>query len=217
VPPESAEPPATATVHPKATERPAFETPVEPPATATVHPKATERPAFETPVEPPAQPAAPPASPREPGALDAVALRSLWPEVLNVIESGSRTIRALLEGSQVLEASGSTVTLAVRASLAKRLAEERNVSAIAQGLAKVVGGTWQIIVKPDHAGSAPAPDNGAAPASTTVAPPPAPEPDPRDDPDYEPDVPPPSVTVDPEAEAVKLLRQELGARPLSES
>jgi DNA polymerase III subunit gamma/tau len=185
-----------------------------------VQPTATERPAAETPVQPPAadpapplaaEPAPPPAPAREAGALDAVALRSLWPEVLNVIESGSRTIRALLEGSQVLEATGNTVTLAVRASLAKRLAEERNVAAISQGLAKVVGGTWQIVIK--AASGASAQDEPAVPPGrATPAPPP--DSDPRDDADYEPAAPAEAAAVDPEAEAMKLLRDELGARPL---
>jgi DNA polymerase-3 subunit gamma/tau len=186
--------------------------------TATVRPKATDRPAAETPLEAPqaasvvAEPA--PAAPREPGELDAVALRSLWPEVLNVIESGSRTIRALLEGSQVLETSGNKVTLAVRASLAKRLSEERNVSVIAHGLAKVVGGTWQVVVMPGQAGSGPDAEPSAAPVARRGAPEPPPEPDPRDDADYEPAAPTPSAPVDPEAEAMRLLRDQLGARPL---
>ncbi len=187
--------------------------------TATVRPKATERPAIETPAElPPAATAEPaaasPALAREPGALDAVALRSLWPEVLNVIESGSKTIRALLEKSQVIEASGNIVTLAVAASLANRLAEERNVAAISEGLAKVVGGSWQIVVTAGAATQAPAgPDSGVA-APTRGPSDSASEFDPRDDADYEPAAPTTASPADPEAEAMKLLHEQLGARPL---
>src|SRR5262249_32618200 len=123
------------------------------------------------------QPARPsPGAGPSPGELDATALRGLWPEVLNVIEAGSKTVRALLGRSQVGEATGNTVTLAVAPSLAKRLAEERNVAAIAEGLAKVVGGSWQVVVKPAP-GAAP-----AAGARRTAEP----EPDPRDEPGYDP-------------------------------
>jgi hypothetical protein len=59
----------------------------------------------------------------------------------------------------------------------------------------------------------------ARPAAATVRTPAAsagpPESDPRDDEDYEPEAPAAATpAVDPEAEAMKLLTSELGARPL---
>jgi DNA polymerase-3 subunit gamma/tau len=161
------------------------------------------------PPEPPAE--ASPAPPRPPGALDAVALRNLWPEVLRVIENSSRTIRALLETSQVVEAGDNAVTLAVAPSLAKRLAEERNVAAIAEALANVVGGTWRVVIAAGAGG--PAAANGATAARPGPVEP-APEADPRDDVDYEPTAPAAAAPVDPDAEAMRLLREQLGARPL---
>lgn len=113
----------------------------------------------------------------------------------------------------MLEVDGSTVVLGVRASLAKRLAEERNMSVIAEGLAKVVGGTWQVVVTaaamPAGTDEAPAPSPGRAAGAASV------EPDPREDSGYEP-APPPAAAApaDPEAEAMKLLRDQLDARPL---
>jgi DNA polymerase-3 subunit gamma/tau len=126
--------------------------------------------------------------------------------VLDVIGAASRTIRALLESSQVVDASGNAVTLSVAASLAKRLAEEKNTTAIAAGLTSVVGGTWKITIQPAGLRADPPPSRAAA------RPQPEREPDPRDDdePDAA-DAPPP---VDPQEAAVQLLQTELGARPL---
>ncbi len=188
---------------------------MQPPAAAVMQPPA-QRPAppdRRTPV--PVPPVAPsPSSPPppqtepapEPAALDAAALRRLWPEVLDVIGASSRTIRALLESSQVVDASANAVTLSVAASLAKRLTEERNTAAIAAGLNNVVGGTWKVTVQP----AGPRPD--AVPAPGRAAAPPQPEPDPRDD--DEPDAADAAAPVDPQDAAVQLLRSELGARPL---
>jgi DNA polymerase-3 subunit gamma/tau len=203
--------------------------------TATVQPEVEERPAATVPAAgEPAEPAeaappAPPAAPAaaapptsaastepagKPGELDAAALRRLWPEVLNVIEASSKTMRALLEGSQVIDAEGNTVTLGVAPSLAKRLAEERNVTAIAGGLEKVVGGSWKIVVRPNGARAEQLGATSPGTGTPRRDPPPS-EPDPRDDADYDPQpaagtVPP----LDPEAQAMQLLRDELGARPL---
>ncbi|HZC69846.1 MAG TPA: DNA polymerase III subunit gamma and tau [Jatrophihabitans sp.] len=176
----------------------------EPAQQPAPEPEPAKQPAPQPQAQQPQQPQQPPPPAKsEPGALDAGALRGLWPEVLNVIEAGSKTIRALLERSQIVEAAGNTVTLAVPGSLAKRLAEERNVAAIAEGLTKVVGGSWSVVVKP-----AAAPAGGAS--RTAAAPPP--EPDPRDDPDYEPSLPAATAPADAEAEAMRLLQDELGAR-----
>jgi DNA polymerase-3 subunit gamma/tau len=198
----------TATVQPQVEERPAVTVPAP-------HPAASTR--TTAPVEPTApDPAPAAATPRDPGALDAAALRRLWPEVLDVIGRSSKTIWAMLEGSQVLDAGPDSLTLGVAPSLAKRLGEERNATAIAAGLAQVVGGTWRVTVQPNGASRS---ASGEPPRSTAPAPrvAPEPEPDPRDDADYEPQPGAASSPVDPEAEAIKLLTSELGARPLSDS
>jgi hypothetical protein len=84
------------------------------------------------------------------------------------------------------------------------IAEDSNTSLLRSALTAVVGGTWRVVVEPD--GGRPAASQPAqAPASA--------EPDPRDDPDFEP-APAAAAPVDPEAEALKLLQDRLGARPV---
>jgi DNA polymerase-3 subunit gamma/tau len=139
-------------------------------------------------------------------------MRRLWPQVLEAINRSSKTVWAMLEGSQVVGSGEGTVTVEVRPSLARRLAEERNTSAIAAAITTLIGGTWRVTVQPAESKSAPAaPPVAAAPRAAA----PPPEPDPRDDDDYDP-VPQPNAKppVDPEAEAIRLLTTELDARPI---
>jgi DNA polymerase-3 subunit gamma/tau len=190
--------------------------------TATVRPEATERPPAVAPAAPqkPAEPASaaaaaepapvPSAPPGDPGVLDANALRRLWPEVLEVVKLTSRRTRALLDNAQITEVSGELVTLAAPGALAKMISDDSNTSVLRAALTKVVGGEWKISV--DGAAV-------AAPAGEATRPgggPPAEEPDPRDDADYEPAPRDGAAAAqnDPEAEAMKLLRDQLGARPL---
>ncbi|HET6876672.1 MAG TPA: DNA polymerase III subunit gamma and tau [Jatrophihabitans sp.] len=237
----------TATVPPKATERPAATVPADQPRPPAAQPQPAQsdaRPAAGAPVAqdqpdqtpapqasaaqippaqtppaqtPPAQTAATQAQaqqdaqPAVPGALDGNALRRLWPEVMQTIGRSSRTIQALLEGSQVVDASAGAVTVAVAPSLAKRLSEQRNVDAIAAALTAVVGGSWKVAIQPAETPNGRPARPAAERAGWT------PEPDPRDDADFQPDEPagaPPPAPVDPEAEALKLLRDRLDARPL---
>jgi DNA polymerase III subunit gamma/tau len=155
--------------------------------------------------------AAPPApSAGSPGELDAAALRRLWPEVLDVVKQSSRRTRALLDNAQVIAADGDLVTLAAPAALAKMLSEESNTSMLRAALTKVVGGTWRVTV--DGSGGP-----GGQPAAAVAAPPAhVPEQDPRDDTDLDG----PSAAAaspDPETQALRLLQDQLGARPLDES
>jgi hypothetical protein len=72
-------------------------------------------------------------------------------------------------------------------------------------LTQAVGGTWKIVVAPDTAPAA-----GATGRSGRAGP--AFEPDPREE--NTPDGPTGPAVVDAEAEAMKLLHDELGARPV---
>jgi DNA polymerase-3 subunit gamma/tau len=224
--------PSKATSKPSAPAGPAAERAHEAQPTATVRPEATERPAAvasaapRKPAEPPAAPAAaapvpatesatapvtvPATTPGDPGVLDANALRRLWPEVLEVVKLTSRRTRALLDNAQITEVSGELVTLAAPGALAKMISDDSNTSVLRAALTKIVGGEWKISVDgapvAASAGEATSP-GGAAPAE---------ESDPRDDADYEP-APRDGAAApqnDPEAEAMKLLRDQLGARPL---
>jgi DNA polymerase-3 subunit gamma/tau len=206
----------TATVRPESTDRPPVvaQGPTSATPTKATKPAVEEQPAEPAAAsEPPPADAVPPAESApvsDPGALDASALRRLWPEVLEVVKQSSRRTRALLDNAQITDVAGELVSLAAPGALAKMIGEESNTSVLRAALTKVVGGEWRIGV--DGA----APVNASADASRRgPAGAPASEPDPRDDADYEPepgtDVPSPS---DPEAEAMKLLRDQLGARPL---
>jgi DNA polymerase III subunit gamma/tau len=139
-------------------------------------------------------------------ALDAAALRRLWPDVLEVVKQVSRRTRALLDNAQIVGADGELVTLAAPAALAKMLAEDSNTAVLGDALTQVVGGNWKIAVEN---GSAPTLPQSAAPAPAAGA---AAEADPRDDGDAAEARSTPAA--DPEAEALKLLRNELGARPV---
>ena len=151
-------------------------------------------------------------TPAEPGApLDATALRQLWPEVLDVVKQASRRTRALLDNAQIASVTGELVGLTAPGKLAKMIAEDSNTAVLRSALTKVVGGQWKIAVaSADTPGEA-----GPALPGARVAPPPEPEPDPDPrDVSEAADVSPP---VDPETQALNLLRQELGARPLEAS
>jgi len=169
-------------------------TPEPVPATAVDHPTPTARP------------------PGAPGQLDAAALRRLWPEVLDIVRETSRRTRALLDNAQITTTDGDLVTLTASAALAKMLAEESNTSVLRAALTKVVGGTWRVTV--EDSGSPGGPMPGAA-SPTSTRQPRAPEQDPRDDTD--PDAPTGAASADPETQALRLLQDRLGARPVDGS
>lgn len=213
-----------------------------------------------------AQPAAavpPPSAAPEPvapvsGGMDATAVRRIWSELLSAVRSSSRSTEAMLTNAMVSEVDGNVVTIAhTSAPLARRLAEPRNTEAIANALATVLGGTWQVkcihgapgagpqAVQPAKV-ARPAPTRPSQAAQTARQPepqrqaprppaddvPPPPEPPEPDEPlPPEPDdeeamlaeaarpVDPGSVSKeqDPEAVMLKLLADELGARPLKKA
>ncbi|MDT4920293.1 MAG: polymerase subunit gamma/tau, partial [Pseudonocardiales bacterium] len=175
---------------------------------------AAPEPASESASEPAASAAGEPeaAAPAGPGTLDAAALRRIWPEVLEVVKQASRRTRALLDNAQVSGVAGEQVTLSAPGALAKMIADESNTSVLRSALTEVVGGTWQIAVE----GGAPnGGANGSADAPPTARRTAEPEPDPRDEPEYEPGpVPASTPPVDAESEAMKLLQDQLDARPL---
>jgi DNA polymerase-3 subunit gamma/tau len=170
--------------------------------------KVTVRPPEPAPeAKPEPKPEAAPAEPLTPGEFDAAALRRLWPDVLEVVKESSRRTRALLDNAQIVEVSGDVVTLAAPGALAKMIADDSNTSVLRGALTKVVGGEWKIAV----VGAA----NGTTEASATAQRQPVgPEPDPRDEPDYDPASTSAASPTDPETEAMRLLQDQLDARPL---
>ncbi|MFI6100932.1 DNA polymerase III subunit gamma and tau [Lentzea sp. NPDC051213] len=213
-----------------------------------------------------------PATPSIGGVIDAAAVRRLWSELLAAVRSSSRSTEAMLTNAMVGDVDGNVVTIThSSAPLARRLAEPRNTEAIANALASVLGGTWQVRCVHGAPGAAtqatpakvsrPAPtrpsqsQQGQAqqgqsqptrsqaesqqrqaprpPADDVPPPPEPPEPDEPlpPEPDPEPDdemamlaeaarpADPATVTEarDPESVMMKLLADELGARPLKKA
>jgi DNA polymerase-3 subunit gamma/tau len=209
--------------------------PTRPPAASA---RGTEAP---TPAAEPARPA--PADPTPaaaaPSAMDATAIRRVWPALLDAVRATSRSTQAMLTNASVHAVEGDTVIIShTAAPLAKRLGEPRNVDAIAAALTDVVGGTWR--VKTVHAAAdaappaaepipppapppptappeppsrpAPAPAASAPPAPTARDEPPPPEPD---DYDYTYDEPDPAPReVDSTADKLRMLESRLNARQI---
>ncbi len=182
----------------------AIAAPAEPEPAATTPPAAKPPVAKPAPAEPAKSAPAEPPKPAPAGAVDAAAIRRLWPEVLDIVKQASRRTRALLDNAQVASLDGNQLTLsATTAPLVKMIGDESNTELLRSALASVVGGTWRVTV--ELAGS---------PAADPTPHEPQPEPDPRDD--SGPANPGNSAAVDPEADALSLLQSTLGARPLDD-
>ncbi len=249
--PVTPQPPAAPSV-PPATQAPAAApAPAAPQAPATSpEPAATPEPA----------PVPAVASPAPGGTLDAAAVRRVWSDLLAAVRASSRSTEAMLTNAMVSDVDGNVVTIThTSAPLARRLAEPRNTEAIANALATVLGGTWQVNcthgtpgatvqattpakaprpapTRPSQQSQPPQPRQqepqrpAPRPAADDVPPPPEP-PEPDDPLPPEPDdeesmmaeaarpVDPDNMTVaqDPEAVMLKLLADELGARPLKKA
>jgi DNA polymerase-3 subunit gamma/tau len=93
----------------------------------------------------PAEPASAVAQPAGDGRIDAVGIRRSWSAVLEKVRDISRSTEAMLTNASVQSVEGDTVTIGhISAPLARRLAEPRNVEAIAKALEGVFGGGWHV-------------------------------------------------------------------------
>ncbi|GLW95450.1 DNA polymerase III subunit gamma and tau [Actinokineospora globicatena] len=162
-PPRAAEPPRTP--------EPARTPPRAPEPVRTPEPPRAAEPA----PEPVPEPAPQPVEPGAPGALDAAAIRRVWPELLTVVRSTSRSTEAMLTNATVQSVEGETVVIAHPAApLARRLGDPRNADAIAQALGTVLGGRWQVRcvhAEPGAAAQAPRPARPAAEPARSYEPP----------------------------------------------
>lgn len=170
----------------------------------------------------PKAPASVPEAPAEPAAEttpapaagtgntpDAAALRRLWPEVLDVVKQSSKRARALLENAQIASSAGEKLTLSAPPALVKMIGEQSNTSVLAAALTQIIGGSWQISVEP-------AASTGGFEVNPAGSPQPPAEEDPRDDEPAEPAASTTAIPADPETEALRLLTDQLGARPVNE-
>ncbi len=124
----------------------------------------------------PPQPAPAAAEPAGDGRIDAVGIRRSWSAVLEKVRKISRSTEAMLTNASVQSVEGDTVTIGhTAAPLARRLAEPRNVEAIAKALEGVFGGSWHVrCVHADQSGAGTA--AAAKPAPVRAADLPAPDP-----------------------------------------
>jgi DNA polymerase-3 subunit gamma/tau len=149
---------------------------------------------------------------------DSAGLRRVWPDVLEQVKSRSRRTRALLDNASVASVEGTTIRLvASSAPIAKMIGDDSNLSVLRDALAAVVGGGWQIKVGSDSP-TAPsartrAPASATRPAESAPMPPRS---DDSDGVDEESDEVEGSERngADPEAAAIALLQNNLGARPI---
>ena len=140
------------------------------------------------------------------GALDAAAVRRIWPEVLDAAKRRSRTTHALLMNVSVHSVDQGVLTLTISSiPLSRILAQEVNTEVVRGALRDVLGVDWRLQVRVDGG-----PAVGGGNPSTPVAPPP--EEDPRDDEPSPPRAGAQRAPTDPEEAAISLLQETLGAR-----
>ena len=108
-----------------------------------------------------AQPAAAAAAP------DSNALRQLWPEVLTALRERSRVKWAMMNEVVIASVEGEVVNLLAPAGLARRIADESNLSVLREVLQSVVFGHWQLNIT-----SASSSSDGPSNSSPAGSPPP---------------------------------------------
>ncbi|MEH0938222.1 DNA polymerase III subunit gamma and tau, partial [Micromonospora psammae] len=91
----------------------------------------------------PATPEPPRPGAEAPGALDAVAVRRVWPEVVGKVNRSNKRIAALMRDAVVRDLDGDTLVLTVKSSvLAKMMSDHAAV--LTDALYEELGGRWQI-------------------------------------------------------------------------
>ncbi|SBT52770.1 DNA polymerase III subunit gamma and tau [Micromonospora narathiwatensis] len=91
----------------------------------------------------PATPEPPRPGSAPPGALDAVAVRRVWPEVVGKVNRTNKRIAALMRDAVVRDLDGDTLVLTVKSTvLAKMMADHSAV--LTDALYEELGGRWQI-------------------------------------------------------------------------
>ncbi|MGK5445836.1 DNA polymerase III subunit gamma and tau, partial [Micromonospora sp. URMC 105] len=101
-----------------------------------------------------------------PHALDAVAVRRVWPEVVGKVNRTNKRIAALMRDAVVRDLDGDTLVVTVKSSvLAKMMSDHAQV--LTDALYEELGGRWQIRceVAGERGGASLAGPRAAAPAS----------------------------------------------------
>jgi DNA polymerase-3 subunit gamma/tau len=186
--------------------------PVAPPAPAEPQQAPSPKAAQPEPVaaKPAPAPPAPPAAAPAAGVIDLAALRRLWDSVLDLIKTQSRTAHALMMSSQIDSLDGNNLVLAFSSqSLATRFTADV-APVLTAALKEVVGVDLRVTAT---SGGAPA-SKPATESSVPVASAPTSEMTPDDIEDS--DDLKGSIDADPEAAALALLQDGLGAQVIGE-
>ena len=196
----------------------------EPPAPEPVRQVVAPPPATSTPAGPPApEPQAPEPMPAAAGAMDAAAVRRVWPEIERYVRENSKPTLVLLQNATVQSVEGTTLVLSMPTEgLARQLSGETRVRVLREALMHAVGGEWTVQCVAGGRTAAPAPPPAATPArpaptrpSQRQAPEAArpveqpPPPEPPDDP-HEDDIPPPPEPEDEEELLAQAAREPAG-------
>ena len=111
----------------------------------------------------------PPVAPAS--ALDAAAVRRVWPEILSAAKDRKKRTAALLVSATVRAVEGDTLVLSIGTGpLARLLSEQSNTEVIIESLHAVLGVQWRVRCEHGEAGSGPTAVGGPVPP-TPPAPP----------------------------------------------
>ncbi|MDD7923946.1 DNA polymerase III subunit gamma and tau [Actinomycetospora chibensis] len=119
------------------------ERPQAPPPQRPERPAAQERPERPQVPEPESTPEPQPAPAA--GALDAAALRRVWPEVMTQVRERNKPTHALLQNATVTAVEGTTITLGMPTPpLARQLSQPNRADHVAAALGAVLSGQWTV-------------------------------------------------------------------------
>ncbi|MEH0828906.1 MULTISPECIES: DNA polymerase III subunit gamma and tau [unclassified Micromonospora] len=120
----------------------------------------------------PATPEPPRPGSSSPGALDAVAVRRAWPDIVGKVNRTNKRIAALMRDAVVRDLDGDTLVVTVKSSvLAKMMSDHAQV--LTDALYEELGGRWQIRceVAGERGGASLGGPRAAAPAPARPTPP----------------------------------------------
>ncbi len=106
----------------------------------------------------PATPEPPRPGAAAPGALDAVAVRRVWPEVVGKVNRSNKRIAALMRDAVVRDLDGDTLVLTVKSAVLARMMSD-HAQVLTDALYEELGGRWQIRceVAGERGGASPGP------------------------------------------------------------
>ncbi|MEV1329641.1 DNA polymerase III subunit gamma and tau [Micromonospora costi] len=122
----------------------------------------------------PATPAPPRPGAEAPGALDAVAVRRVWPDVVGKVNRTNKRIAALMRDAVVRDLDGDTLVVTVKSAVLARMMSD-HAAVLTDALYEELGGRWQIRCEvAGERGGATLPGPSRSPGPAPAAPAPAP-------------------------------------------